>query len=93
MAFQKDLPIDKILIRNSPEKAEKKTVSDESGDGEDISMDEVSMETVLQEPEQISKEDLEGRLKDIILDADDIQFGESFKFMEKVSVSEGEKTI
>ena len=91
-----DLPIDKILIRNSPEKAEKKAVSDESNDAEDssvndVSMDEVSMETVLQEPEQLSKEVLEGRLKDIILDADDIQFGESFKFMEKVNVSEGEK--
>jgi len=47
--------------------------------------------TGIQDP-VVSKQELEVRLKDIILDADQIQFGESAgTFMEKVSVSEGEK--
>jgi len=46
----------------------------------------------IREDPVVSKQELEGRLRDVIFDADQIQFGESLgTFMEKVSVSDGEK--
>jgi hypothetical protein len=89
-SIPEDLPIDKILIREKPETYSK--MDDDMGmDEVSMEMGEVSMETVIPQQE-VSKEEIANRLNDIILDADQIQFGETLgTFMEKVSVSEGEK--
>ena len=82
-SIPEDLPIDKILIRNAPEGALQQLDEEE--------LEAPQLDDAQDEPE-VSKDEVQGKMKTMLLDADQIQFGESLgTFMEKVAVSESEK--